>query len=42
MFSKIMTLTVIINKYLHPYLLFKIKQKPLDDKIVRLWQKFKS
>jgi DNA-binding transcriptional ArsR family regulator len=21
---------------------FKIKQKPLDDKIVRLWQKFKS
>ena len=21
---------------------FKIKQKPLDDKIIRLWQKFKS
>ena len=32
----------IIVSYKDNSLSFKIKQKPLDDKIVRLWQKFKS
>jgi DNA-binding transcriptional ArsR family regulator len=33
------TYEIIVN-YKDNFLSFKIKQKPLDDKIIRLWQKF--